>query len=333
MRTMRLGALALAFGVAALGAQAAGPKEPRLVFLNGMKVLIADADGKNLRTLVETPPPPGQPRAAGLYDGVAYDPAKKQIYWTDMGRANADDGTVQRLDVPGGATPVMVVKPGGAFTPKQIKLDAAHGKMYWSDREGMKIMRANLDGSSIETLVITGSGEADRKDAAHWCVGIALDIARGKVYWTQKGPDDGGKGVIRRASIDIPKGQTAANRTDIETLFSGLPEPIDLDLDLGKRLIYWTDRGDNTVSRAPMDPAPGPKGPNGKTTFDPAHRSDRKVLVTGLKEAIGIALDLPHNRMFYTSLGGELGTARLDGSGAHMLATDLRPLTGITLVD
>jgi len=321
---IRMAALAAMAAAASLGAaQAAGPKEPRLVFLNGMKVMLADADGKNLKTLVDTPPPPGQQRGAGLYDGVAYDPGKKQIYWTDMGRANADDGTVQRLDVAGGS-PVMVVKPGGAFTPKQIKLDTAHGKMYWSDREGMKIMRANLDGSDIETLVVTGSGEADRKDAAHWCVGIALDVARGKVYWTQKGPDDGGKGVIRRASLEIPKGQTAANRTDIETLFANLPEPIDLDLDLGKRLIYWTDRGDNTVSRAPMDPAKG---------YDPAHRGDRKILVTGLKEAIGIALDLPRNRMFYTSLGGELGTARLDGSGAHMLFTDMRALTGITLVD
>ena len=321
---IRMAALAaLAATLTLGGAQAAGSKEPRLVFLNGMKVMLADADGKNLKTLVETPPPPGQQRGAGLYDGIAYDPAKKQIYWTDMGRANADDGTVQRLDVSGG-TPAMVVKPGGAFTPKQIKLDVAHGKMYWSDREGMKIMRANLDGSNIEVLVETGSGEADRKEAAHWCVGIALDVARGKVYWTQKGPDDGGKGVIRRTNLSLPKGQSPANRTDIETLFSALPEPIDLDLDLSNRQIYWTDRGDNTVSRAPMDPAKG---------YDPAHRGDRTILVTGLKEAIGIALDLPRNRMFYTSLGGELGVAALDGKNAHMLLTDQRPLTGIALVE
>jgi hypothetical protein len=179
MGLVKLGALALALGVVALSAQAAGPKEPRLVFLNGMRVLIADADGKNLTTLVAAPPAPaGQPRGGGLYDGVAYDPAKRAIYWTDMGRANADDGTVQRLDLPSGA-PVMVVKPGGAFTPKQIKLDTAHGKMYWSDREGMRIMRANLDGSAIEVLVETGSGEAVRKDPGSWCGGIDLYVAKG----------------------------------------------------------------------------------------------------------------------------------------------------------
>jgi hypothetical protein len=38
--------------------------------------------------------------------------------------------------------------------------------------------------------------------------------------------------VIHRANIDIPRGETAANRSDIEVLFEGLPEPIDMDLDL-----------------------------------------------------------------------------------------------------
>ena len=230
---------------------------------------------------------------------------------------------VQRADLDGGNL-TQVVPPGGAFTPKQMKVDAKNRRLYWADREGMRIMRSNMDGSNIEVLVQTGSGDTERKDQARWCVGIALDIVKGYVYWTQKGGDDAGQGVLRRARIEIPKGQTAANRTDIETLFSALPEPIDLDLDLGKRTIYWTDRGDNTVSRAPMDP---PKG------FDPAHRTDRQILVRGLNEAIGIALDLPGKRMFYTSLGGEVGTSGLDGAGAKMLLTNQGTLTGITIVE
>jgi hypothetical protein len=117
-----------------------------------------------------------------------------------------------------------------------------------------------------------------------------------------------------------PAEANASNRTDIETLFSNLPEPIDLDLDLATRSIYWTDRGDNTVSRAAMDPKPG---------FDPAARTDREILVRNLREAIGIALDLPRGRMAYTSLGGEVGIARLDGSEARMLATGQGTLTGI----
>jgi hypothetical protein len=32
-------------------------------------------------------------------------------------------------------------------------LDKDGGKLYWCDREGMRVMRANLDGSQVETLV------------------------------------------------------------------------------------------------------------------------------------------------------------------------------------
>jgi hypothetical protein len=151
-------------------------------------------------------------------------------------------------------------------------------------------------------------------------VGIAIDTARGHVYWTQKG--DSGRGVIRRAGLEPPKGQGSRERRDVELLFSGLPEPIDLDFDPARRLLYWTDRGDNTVSRAPMDP---PRG------ADPARRTDRQILVRGLREAIGITLHLPTGRMFYTSLGGEVGAARMDGADARLILENQSPLTGITL--
>jgi hypothetical protein len=121
---------------------------------------------------------------------------------------------------------------------------------------------------------------------------------------------------------ELQEGPTVGS--DIEVLFSQLPEPIDLELDPGRRFIYWTDRGDNTISRAPMDPQPG---------HDPAARRDREILVSGLQEAIGITLDLPRGTMYYTSLTGEIGAAKLDGKGAR----DIRPkqgrLTGIALLE
>jgi hypothetical protein len=236
-----------------------------------------------------------------------------------MGAANANDGTITRSNLDGSKVKV-IVPAGGTFTPKQIKIEEKSRKLYWSDREGMRVMRCNMDGSNIETLVQTGSAVADKGDQTRWCVGIAVDPQRGYVYWTQKGGDNAGLGSIRRARLDMPRGQTAANRTDIEVLFDKLPEPIDLDVDLNKRLIYWTDRGDNTVSRAPMDPARG---------FNPAARTDRQILVRGLKEAIGVSLDTANNRMFYTSLGGEVGAAALDGAGAKLLLTGQGTLTGI----
>ena len=119
----------------------------------------------------------------------------------------------------------------------------------------MRVMRSNLDGSNIETLLQTGHGDSDRHDATKWCVGITVDVKRRQIYWTQKGPDKAGKGRIFRAGTEIPNSQNVINRTDIEVLFNSLPEPIDLDLDLNRRMLYWTDRGDpplgNTVNRAP----------------------------------------------------------------------------------
>lgn len=51
----------------------------------------------------------------------------------------------------------------------------------------------------------------------------------GKFYWTQKRISKGGKGRIFRANIEMPNGESAASRSDIEMLFSGLPEAIDLE--------------------------------------------------------------------------------------------------------
>ncbi len=133
---------------------------------------------------------------------------------------------------------------GATFTPKQLQLDIASRKLYWCDREGMRVMRSNFDGSRIETLVVAGRGDLDRRDQRNWCVGIAIDPLREKLYWTQKGPENAGQGRIFRANLELPAGQAPERRTDIELLFDHLPEPIDLDLDLESRMLYWTDRGD-----------------------------------------------------------------------------------------
>jgi hypothetical protein len=106
-----------------------------------------------------------------------------------------------------------IVPPGGTFTPKQIQIDKVNGKLYWSDREGMRVMRASLDGSNIETLVDTSEGDArPGPDAKKWCVGVALDAVDSKIYWTQKGGDNAGEGRIFRAGTDRrpPQGHRTA---------------------------------------------------------------------------------------------------------------------------
>src|SRR6202023_3241021 len=184
----------------------------RLFFLDlgGGRVMSANPDGSDLKTIVS--------EGRKLPDGLAVDAAAGYIYWTNMGNPSANDGSIVRSDLDGGNI-TTIIPVGGTFTPKQLQLDKKNGKLYWSDREGMRVMRSNVDGSDIETLIQTGHGEADRLDARNWCVGIALDVTGGKLYWPQKGDDNAGQGRIFRANLETPKGQSPINRKDIELLF------------------------------------------------------------------------------------------------------------------
>ena len=291
----------------------------RLFFLSASsgEVFSANPDGSDVKVIVS--------EGRRLPDGIVADLEAKHLYWTNMGNPSANDGSIERADFDG-KNLTHIVPPGGTFTPKQLQLDQKNRKLYWCDREGMRVMRANLDGSKVETLIDTSEGDArPGKDIKKWCVGIALDVEAGKLYWTQKGSDNAGEGRIFRANLEIPKGQSPANRKDIELLYAGLPEPIDLELDLANRAIYWTDRGDpprgNTVNRAPMDPAQE----NGK--------KEPVIIFDHLMEGIGIALDLKGGRMFLTDLGGSVYSANLDGSNKKTVLAAEGNLTGIVYAE
>ncbi|MCT7369983.1 hypothetical protein [Mycolicibacterium llatzerense] len=233
-------------------------------------------DGSRVRTLVadvdETP------------DGIVVDQARGHIYWTNMGTPDPDsgrgafstfftrNGSLERVNLDGSDRRTIV--PRGAFTTgKQLTADFDAGLLYWCDREGMRVLRCQLDGSGLETLAVAGT---DAQDARNHCVGIAVDPANRLVYWTQKGAPDAGQGRIFRCGTEIPVGRTATDRDDIELLWQDLPEPIDLDLDDSGRLV-WTDRGaepdGNTLNRGQVQPAVG------------VH----EILARGYQEAIGVA--------------------------------------------
>lgn len=191
-----------------------------------------------------------------------------------------------------------------------------------SDREGMAINAANLDGSQLgETLLaLTGNPEADKGDQSRWCVGIAPSSTRGAVI-----------SIGRRRVATIPGQVLSAaycrcppalrrptSRHDHAVCAHTCPEPIDLDLDLTTRTMYWTDRGDNTVSSAPMDPP---------SSMIPQRAWTRKILLRGLGGH--------HPRSTLRANAwrgptwGQLGVANLDGSNARTLLTGQGALSGI----
>lgn len=274
------------------------------------QVVTMKSDGSEVKVLL--------PDAKDTPDGIAIDSDSGHIYWTNMGHSfSENDGYIQRMRLDGTEI-VTLVQPGQTFTPKQLVLDLPNGKIYWSDREGMRVMRSNLDGSDVTVLVRTGTTDADRADETLHCVGIAIDTAGQEIYWTQKGPSDAGKGRIFRAGLELPKGQNPDTRSDIELLFGNLPEPIDLELDLQGGYLYWTDRGNlpqgNSLNRAKVAGELG------------AH----EVLAGGLVEGIGVARAETLGSVFTSDLGGFI--RRFDGPTfdvGTVVAELKKPLTGI----
>src|ERR1700739_342506 len=97
------------------------------------------SDGSDSKTLVT---------GCRLPDGLAVDLAAGYIYWTNMGVPHRNDGSIERADINGGNRR-FIIPEGGTFTPKQLHLERRSGKLYWSDREGLRGMRQNLDGPTV----------------------------------------------------------------------------------------------------------------------------------------------------------------------------------------
>ena len=254
------------------------------------RILSIATDGSDVSTLVSG--------LDSMPDGLTIDPIGRRMYYTFMGVVYdgedfwETDGHVESANLDGSDRQV-IVPVGVIVTGKQIAFDPESQRVYWTDREGMRVWSARIDGSDRVVHVQTGAGE-DRLDRRRHPVGIAVDRRGGFLYWTQKGKPNGNEGMLLRAPLDVRPADPSA-RTDIEVLLDGLPEPIDLELDHEASMLYWTDRGDppdgNTLNRARV-------GPGGL--------SDHQILFSGLKEGIGLAHDPAGRRMFVSDLGGHL---------------------------
>lgn len=292
------------------------------------RILSCQTDGTDLQTVIDN--------IHTLPDGIAIDRQNGHMYWTNMGTSfKTNSGSIERANLDG-SNRTMIVAPGtiGVFTPKQITIAKRARKLYWCDREGMKVMRANLDGSDVEVLVSTGHTAEDRLDQSKWCVGIAVDELRGVFYWTQKGPSKGGQGRIFKAPISAVETTTTTTTPTTTTaaagrggggggcsvVFDKLPEPIDLELDETSQTLYWTDRGDpptgNSLNRAAMGLA-----------------GQRQVLAKRLHETIGLALDRDGDVVYVTDLAGGVYAIDIKKRTKTVLFTELGDITGIALVE
>jgi DNA-binding beta-propeller fold protein YncE len=266
-------------------------------------------------------------------------------------------GAVKVIDADGSNETVLasgsiIVEPDG------IEVDLAAGKMYWTDmgpggaidnsvadKDG-RIMRADLDGRNIETLVPKGITTTPKQ--------LTLDIAGGKVYWCDRG-DVRGKNVdpkVMRANFDgskveilvsdnllSPVGITLdvangkvyfsdryANNikranldgTDVEIVVKDTEYPVDLVIDYKTRSLYWTARKAGAIYRADVD-----GNDIDGTSLSP--------LITGIQAPIGVTIDRENNKLYYTEVisskqSGHIWQSDMDGTNARKIVTTQLPL-------
>jgi len=217
------------------------------------------------------------------------------IYFADF-----RTGRVQRAD-PDGSNEVDLVtgvKPGG------VTVDAAGGKVYWTDFVFKDINRANLDGTDDEVLFFldTPSSPLD----------VALDVSAGQMYWTDYGTAAPGSDTqfISRGNMD--GSGTVTHLVTSGDVDGGLHVPAGIALDVDGGKMYWTDYGTKKIQRANLD------------------GSNVEDLVTGLSRPNGIALDTANGRFYWAEQNiagldtpGKIQYANLDGTGVTDLITGL----------
>jgi hypothetical protein len=156
---------------------------------------------------------------------VRLDPGNQFFYWCDQLRNRIQRSTFD------GASVVDVITNAAPSGPYFMDLDVPAGKIYWGDFNGGSIFRANLDGSSRETL-LTGNNMTR---------GVRLDPRERMLYWINR--DD--KKVHRCPLSAFEGGTISITNPAVQTLYTNLDTPHGLALDIPARKLYWADTGTN----------------------------------------------------------------------------------------
>jgi DNA-binding beta-propeller fold protein YncE len=278
--------------------------------ITGGRVSRANADGSGAMLFASGAPLSGP-------DGITVDPVDGHVFVLNMGSVigGANNASLVRYKLDGSGAEVIIppgTQVGGETfnTGKQVTMDRVNRKLYMGDREGSKVWRSDMDGSNLEVLV---SGHGIQQ-----IVGVAADPTMNHFYFS----DRNGKKLFR-APMQLKDGQTHADRDDLELLYvdpAGNAMPLDLELDLESRTIYWTDRQQDPVFAMGMDL---PAGEDAMT------RGDVKTVAMGLNDVIGLGFDHQEG-MLYATYSGSVARFKTDGSGMERIGSN--GTTGIAFV-
>lgn len=259
-------------------------------------------------------------------DDIVVDSRYGYVYWTNMGRPDAKpetraaptffvrNGSIERANFDGTGRTTIVAR-GSFTTGKRLSADFVAGRLYWCDREGKAVLSAEVDGTDCKVLY--RPPEHDRNDAhGGYCVGVAVDPMRKRLYWTQRDTPNDGHGQILSAPMALPSGQDPENRTDVTTLWPGLPNPVDVQLDHDGNLL-WTNCGNaltgNYVNKGHPD--------------RPGQRPE--IISDGYHDPTGLAVD---GTIYVSDHSGVIRMINPTSGIDRQIADLNRPLAGMTIV-
>lgn len=205
--------------------------------------------------------------------------------------ASGVDRTLIRTDL-SGANPTTVLTVGGTGIMNNLAYDPINEKVYWTISNGdRRIMRANLDGTGLETLyTFVGAGAKGAINP----VGLLLDPVGGMMYFTDI--DN-----MRLWSGNL-NGGTLATVTDLVGGFL-MADPVGITSPDGMSLVY---------TRASIN--------------EGIYNFPGGLFLSAIKPT-GIAADYDNDRYFYIQTGGgannTLSRVNFDGTGNVHLLTNL----------
>ena len=231
------------------------------------------------------------------------------------------------LWVDGGAIYALVGASEQKFAPSvdnALNIAIGGGKVYWTEMTGESggtINSANLNGSDVTELTSIKAVP----------MGIAVDVAGSKLYWTNS------RGRIQSANLD---------GSGITNELQDLPSP--MDIALGRGLVYWT-QGNGSVrlvnlrgQKIVRDISTGTDTPgslviggskvywtemtgdsSGTVNSANLNGTDVKELKSIQAVPMGIAVDGSRSKLYWTNSRGRIQSANLDGSGITNVVSGL----------
>lgn len=220
-----------------------------------------------------------------------------------------------------GADPATLF--GGVSFPVGLAVDAAAGRVFWSDFNESSVSSASFDGGDVRQLAETTPRG-----------GLAVDPVAQDVYWV-----DGSRRIWR----------VGYDGTDPEEVLAGAVSATAVAVDAEARRLYWA--GADAIERAALDGSgrevvvAGAEDvealaldPTGQRVYwaanDPTNGSapgtvssaalgsgDGGVLVSGLPEIHGLAVDGVRGALYWSLADRTIHRAALDGAGDETIAT------------